>query len=169
MTQAMATTISRRSWFSRVLMAAAVAPVVGVRLADSVHAGKKKKKAHNITLRVEAERLGCEFGNPEHSGTLVEQQHEDGTVTTECKGGDLDGRTCFHGKTKTKCHQQTQHVPTTNVTEGAVPATAGADPSGGTAGTDPSGGTTTGGDRPWLSDPPILEPAPGDGSDPVLE
>jgi hypothetical protein len=111
MQNGMDTTISRRGWLGRLLVAAAVAPVAGVTLADGVNADKKSKRrqkdAAPLKERVRTQEALCQLGG----GTLATQKHEHGGVTTECKGGDYGGNTCFHGKKKTMCHKAAP-VPT---------------------------------------------------------
>jgi hypothetical protein len=154
MTNAMATTVTRRVWLARLLMAAAVAPVVGVPLAETVEADKKKRPSQK--KRIGYARESCEAGG----GTLVEQTHDSGGTTTECKGGTFDGTFCFHGAKKTKCHSAAPNLPNAGG-GGAVPPSGGnEDPTDG-GGSNPGGGSHV---------PPSGGVDPdGGGSDPVLE
>jgi hypothetical protein len=144
---AMATTVSRRSLLSRLLMAAAVAPVFGVARGDSADAGKKKKRP-SVSQRVQNAREVCEIGG----GTLAVSEGSAGT-TTECKGGDSDGWTCFISKTKTRCAMSLTQSPAPHAGGGgAVPPsggnedpTSGGSHAGGGAAVPPSGGIDSGG------------------------
>jgi hypothetical protein len=130
---AAATTVSRRSLLTRLLVAAAVAPVMGTAPAGPVNAGKKKKRP-SISARVQNVREMCELGG----GTLAVSEGAGGT-TTECKGGDDNGQVCFISKTKTRCAKTLTHSPATNAGGG------GAIPPGDVGNEDPTGGTNAGG------------------------
>jgi hypothetical protein len=178
---AMATTVSRRGVLARLLLAAAVAPVLGVTRADNVAADKKKKKKPKITSvadRTDSQRFLCEEGG----GKLAVQDGPEGSGgnTTECKGGTDNGRTCINTKKSTKCSQALTSSPTKPGGGGAVPPSGGvenpsggANPGGGGA-VPPSGGNEdpTGGANPGggAHVPPGGGVDPdGGGSGPVLE
>jgi hypothetical protein len=160
--KAMATTVSRRFWLSRLLVAAAVAPVVGVKLAEPVAAGKKKRKKPNIGTveeRTANQRYVCETGDP--PGKLAVLDGPGGSNTTECKGGEHDGDVCYNTKKATKCYLGRTQDPTTKPGGGgAVPPgggnedpTGGGANAGGGAAVPPTGGVDSGGG----SVPPVLE------------
>ena len=61
MMHTMGPTLSRRGWLSRLVLAAAVAPVVGATRIDTGEAKKKSKKLSK-KQRVEQYRRACEAG-----------------------------------------------------------------------------------------------------------
>jgi hypothetical protein len=68
MKHALTTTVSRRVWLSRLLLAAAMAPVMGATLADGVDAKVNTVKTKlSIKARVKNDRDICEIGG----GTLT--------------------------------------------------------------------------------------------------
>ncbi len=157
MATAIATTISRRSWMSRLLMAA-VAPMVGATLASPVQADKKKKKKPSIKERAEMFRSGC-VGD---GGTATVEKRPGGTTVT-CTGGDLSGDwSCTVSSKTERCHANLTNSPTTHAGGGgAVP------PSNGNENPTHGGGNNAGG---GAHVPPSggVDPT-GGGSGPVLE
>jgi hypothetical protein len=99
-------TLSRRGWLSRLLMAA-VAPVVSVTMTETVDADKKDTKKQRREARIKKEvnqfRKDCSAGG----GTFTVSKKPGGTTAT-CTGGDYageegDGTSCtFHSK-GTRC------------------------------------------------------------------
>jgi hypothetical protein len=162
MTNAMATTVSRRRWLSRLLMAAAVAPVLGVTLGETANADKKGKKRKSIKERADAYRRACVADG----GTATVEKRPGGTTVT-CTGGtnglgeEVDWTCTVHSK-GSRCHTNLTHSPAPLAGGGgAVP------PSGGTedptdTGANPGGG---GGVDPG----PGADPTGGGPGDPVLE
>jgi hypothetical protein len=140
-----ATMMTRRVWLSRLLLAAAVAPVVGPRVAEPVAAGKKKPKVASVSKRTEEQRVRCEIVG---GGQLAVLDGPDGGNTTECKGGSLDGLTCINTKSKTTCARQLTNPPSEKPGGGAAEPPSGGNEqpnddgthAGGGAGVDPSGG-----------------------------
>jgi len=149
MKTALATTVSRRVWLSRLLVAAAVAPVAGLGLAGGVDASKKTKK--QIKQRADEYKRACETGG----GTATVTQRRGGT-TVACKGSEGGDWSCTVSSGQDRCHANLPNTPTTRAGGGAaVPPSGGnedpaddgsnagggaAVPPGGTA--DPSGGST---------------------------
>ena len=156
MKTAMATTVSRRAWLSRLLVAAAVAPVVGVRLADDVNANKKDQKRQSKQERVHKLVHGCAA-----DGGTAKIEGRPGGATVTCTGGAGGDWTCTVHSKGSRCHKNLTHSPATNAGGGgAVPPSGGnEDPSGG--GANPGGGGAV---------PPGETADPdGGGSGPVLE
>jgi hypothetical protein len=99
-------TLSRRGWLSRLLMAA-VAPLVSVTMTETVDADKKDTKKQRREARIKKEvnqfRKDCSAGG----GTFTVSKKPGGTTAT-CTGGDYageegDGTSCtFHSK-GTRC------------------------------------------------------------------
>jgi hypothetical protein len=179
MKDTMATTMSRRDWLSRLLLAAAVAPVVGVRLADPVAADKKKKTAKQ--KKVEAYKRTCET----NGGTATIESFPGGTTVT-CTGGkdasgDPQNWTCTVHSKGSRCHANLTTPPTTPLNDTTAPPTggveqptSGANPGGGGA-VDPTGGNEqppAGGANPGgggAVDPPgTADPNPSDGGGVIL-
>jgi hypothetical protein len=150
MKHAMATTVSRRGLLSRLLMAAAVAPVMGTMVVPAVDA----KKIQPIKKRVQNAREACEIVG----GTATVEKRPGGTTVT-CS----DGFVCTISSKKTRCFQTLTNSPATKAGGGgAVPPgdNGNEDPSDG--GADPGGGTHV---------PPDggVDPNGGGSGDPVLE
>jgi hypothetical protein len=151
MKHAMATTTSRRGWLSRLLLAAAMAPVMGTMVVPIPEVDAKKIQP--IKKRVQNAREACEIVG----GTATVEKRPGGTTVT-CS----DGFVCTISSKKTRCFQTLTNSPATNAGGGgAVPPddNGNEDPSDG--GADPGGGG--GVDPGWEADPG------GGGSDPVLE
>jgi hypothetical protein len=158
MKHAMATTVSRRVWLSQLLMAAAVAPVMGATLAGDVDAKVNTIKTKtSIKYRVKAVREICEIGG----GTAAVDKRPGGTTVT-CNGGDSDGYTCTVTKKHNRCFTALTNSPASNAGGGGAvppgggnedPSDSGANPGGG-AHVPPGGG---------------VDPTGGGSGDPVLE
>lgn len=103
-----ATTMTRRVWLSRLLMAAAVAPVAGLRLAEPVAADKTKSSA-SVADRTASQRQMCEVGGGKLA--VMDGPEGSGGNTTECKGGANDGWTCINTKTTSDCSKQLTTPP----------------------------------------------------------
>lgn len=139
-----ATTMTRRGWLARLLLAAAAAPVAGVTLAAPVAAGKKKKsKIGSVADRTVAQQVVCEA----NGGTLAVLDGPFGGNTTECKGGENDGEVCYNTTKTTQCYSARTQEPTKPGGGSAVPPSGGNEPpandpplAGGGTGVDPSGG-----------------------------
>jgi hypothetical protein len=139
MTNAMATTVSRRGWLSRMLVAAAAAPVVGATLVSGVGAKVNTTKVRtSIRKRVQNNRSDCEAGG----GTLTVETRPGGTTTT-CTGGDLDGLTCTHSKKTSRCHTTLTNSPATNAGGGGAvrPGGGNEDPTNNSGAANAGGGT----------------------------
>ena len=156
MTNALATTVSRRGVLGRLLVAAAAAPVMGVRLADTVDASKKgQKKALSIKQKVDNIKEMCDF----EKGTTTVTKRPGGT-SVSCTGGEGGDWTCTAHSKGTRCHPNltTSPAPTAGG-GGAVPPSGGAETP--TGGAKPGGGAHV---------PPGGGVDPdGGGSGPVLE
>jgi hypothetical protein len=160
-TTAMATTASRRAWLARLLLAAAMAPVLGVRLADTADASKKgKKKATSIKKRAEVYENTCTAGG----GTATTTKLPGGT-TVACTGHKAGDWACTVHSKGSRCHATRTTPPQTPLDDVHTSPTGGVQPTDG----DSGGGD---GDQPWQGDlpenPPILEPVEGGGSEPPL-
>ena len=141
MKHAMATTVSRRSLLSRLLMAAAVAPLMGTMVAPEVDA----KKIQPIKKRVQNAREACDIRRRD-----VDGQTRPGGTTVTCS----DGYVCTISSKKTRCFQTLTNSPATNAGGGGAvtpsggnedPTDGGANPGGGGhvppgGGVDPTGG-----------------------------
>jgi hypothetical protein len=103
-----ATTMTRRVWLSRLLMAAAVTPVIGLRFADPVAADKSKSSA-SVADRTTSQRQMCELGGGKLA--VMDGPEGSGGNTTECKGGANDGWTCINTKTTSDCSKQQSAPP----------------------------------------------------------
>ncbi len=158
-TTATAVTVSRRAWLSRLLLATAVAPVAGVRLADSADASKKgKRKPKSIKQRVQVYQNACETAGEAGGGTAEVTKRPGGT-TVACTGSRAGDWACTVSSKTTRCHATRTTPPDSRP---IAPVTGGDEPTGGTSG----GGN---GDQPWQHDDlPILEPVEGGGSEPPL-
>jgi hypothetical protein len=161
MTDAMATTVSRRVWFARLLLALGVVLTLGTMVVPEVDASKKSKA--RIAREVKQFQRDCKDG-----GGTFEVSKRPGGTTASCTGGDYagdgsDGTTCtFHSK-GTRCHLHLTHSPAPLAGGGgAVPPGDNGNEDPGDGGADPGGGG--GIDPGWEADPD------GDGpSGPVLE
>ena len=159
MKTAMTTTVSRRAWLSRLFMVAALAPVVGVRLADDVGADKKTKKQSRKDRLVAngVEACGLDGG----TATVTERP---GGTTVACSGSNNGDWTCTHSSKTSRCHKNLPNPPKAPLDDVSTAPTDGVheDPTDG-------GGDAGGGRVPpsGAADHP-LEPD-GGGSDPVLE
>jgi hypothetical protein len=149
MTNAMATTVSRRRWLSRLLMAAALAPVLGTTVVPDVDA----KKIQPIKKRVQNAREACEI-----LGETATVEKRPGGTTVTCS----DGFVCTISSKKTRCFQTLTNSPAPLAGGGgAVPPSGGnEDPTD--TGANPGGG---GGVDPG----PGADPTGGGTGDPVLE
>jgi hypothetical protein len=156
MTNAAATTVSRRSLLARLLITAVAAPVVGVRLVDPVTAGKKDQKRQSKAERVHKLVHGCAA-----DGGTANIEGRPGGATVTCTGGASGDWTCSVHSKGSRCHKNLTYSPTKPGGGGAVPPSDGAeDPSDGD-GTNAGGGAHV---------PPNGGVDPnGGGSGPVLE
>jgi hypothetical protein len=111
-------TMTRRFCLSRLLLAAAVAPMAGLSVAAPVGADKKKNVKGSVAERAKSQQQLCELGG----GKLAVLDGPNGGNTTECKGGDNDGWTCFNTTTTTDCSKQ-------QPADDGNPALGGVDPS----------------------------------------
>jgi hypothetical protein len=155
MKSTLATTASRTVWLSRLLLAVAVAVVLGATLADSVAAEKNTgRKPTSIAARVKDEKTRCESNGGKIQVTYTLPGADSGTATSTCSGGTHDGRECTHTKKSTVCTQAATHEPSlpysplqdvvVSPTGGYEdPSVGGATPGGGAGGVDPG----------WTSDP----------------
>ena len=134
--------------------------MAGLRLAEPVAAGKKKKpKPPSVAERTEAQRELCKIGG----GTQAVLDGPNGGNITECKGGDSDGWTCINTKKASRCAMQRTNPPTKP--GGTIPdqPLQPADPTGG----EPSGGGSGSG-AGWtppldhIPDQPLQPTDPGD-------
>ena len=150
MKDTMATTMSRRGWLSRLLLAAAVAPVAGVRLADPVAADKKKTKKQ----RVDAYKRTCEL----NGGTATIESRPGGTTVT-CTGGKDPATgapqdwTCTVHSKGSRCHANLTNSPSSPLNDTTAPPTGGAEQP--TSGANPGGGGAV--DPPGTADPDLSD------------
>jgi hypothetical protein len=159
MTNAMTTTVSRRSVLARLLTAVVAAPVVGMTLAETVNADKKRKhKPRSISSRVRDYKAGCEADN----GTATVDKRPGGTTVT-CTGGDQGGDwSCTVHSKGDRCHTNLTHTPAPLAGGGgAVP------PSGGNEDPTDTGATPGGGGG--VDPGPGADPTGGGPGGPVLE
>lgn len=119
MTQEMATTLSRRGWLSRLLMAAAVAPVLGATLTERVHADKKdtkkQKREKRIRKRAQAEADACNQV-PGQWGTINKRP---GGTTVTCSDGQGPVYTCTYNSKGSRCRSHVISGP--NSADGSTP------------------------------------------------
>ena len=144
MTQAMATKHSRRGLLARMLLAAAVAPVMGVRLTDDVSADKKKKK----NKRKEA-HVGISVSACENEGGTAEVIEKPGGTTVNCTGSENGDWSCTHTSQSSRCYYE-HPAPTDMPHQPLAPET-------------PLAGPTQHGDRPLQPVTPYADPADGAG------
>jgi hypothetical protein len=83
------------------LLGGAVAPRVGAEKNTG-------NKPPSVAYRVHTQPELCEVMG---KGKLAVHEHDHGTATTECKGGENDGWTCFDSATQTKFHQPAAMSP----------------------------------------------------------
>ncbi len=136
---AMATTLSRRVWLSRMLLAA-VAPVVGARLADPVDAKKSPGSYQNAFTKACRER----GGTPKRvRSRVVKCTFADGTVVE-----------CDFNHNPPSCTKALTNPPTKPGGGGAVPPSDGVneDPTG-TGGSPVGGGVDPSGGNEQPTDP----------------
>jgi len=128
--------MGRRDSIARVLLALAVAVVLGASLAPSADASKGgKNTVASVSKRVQAQKDMCEIVG---GGTLKVVKRPGGTTTT-CNGGVQDGRVCTYTSKKSRCHQTRQAVPGNPNSAPVVPVITGGGP-GPEAPADPSDG-----------------------------
>jgi hypothetical protein len=152
-----AATVSRRVWLSRLLMAAAVAPVNGVTLADSVDASKKgQKKSEGVKKRAKPYIDGCKGDNGTPTVTV-----RPGGTTIACTGGDHGDWTCTVSSKTERCHKTLTNPPKKPLDDVSTTPTGGNEDPTVDGGSNASGGSAV---------PPGGTADPGGGSsDPVLE
>ena len=144
MQTAMATTVSRRTCLSRLLLAAAVAPVMGAMLADTADANKKKKKNKRKEAHVGISVSACENEN----GT-VEVIERPGGTTVNCTDSDNGDWSCTHTSQSSRCYYE-HTAPTDMPNQPLAPET-------------PFAGPTQHGDRPLQPASPYADPLDGAG------
>ena len=83
-----ATTMTRRTWLARIVLAAAVAPVVGLRVAAPVEAGKKKRTKKAQQASIDAYKDTCEANGGTATGTTYR-----GGTSVACTGQTTEGTT----------------------------------------------------------------------------
>lgn len=101
MKHAMTETTSRRTWLSRMLLAAVAAPVLGVTLAESAGASKPgKNTVASIGKRLENAKDTCELIG---GGKMDTVSLPSGTKITYCNGGEHGGTRCKHTSQESTC------------------------------------------------------------------
>jgi len=167
---AMATMASQTVWLSRLLLAVAVALVLGVTLADSVDATKKGNNTiASVKDRIQVQRDHCELLG---GGELDVRRGKGGTRFTYCEGGSHGGTSCKHTEEATQCKCETTGK------NGFCTQAVTAPPHAGVAVPPPDGvldNPTGGGGEPnagrGATVPPPSEADPGDGEpeQPILQ
>ena len=160
MKHAMAATASRTVGFSRLLLALAVAMVLGSTVVDSVDAKKNHgRKPTSIADRIKDEKTLCE-----KNGGKIWVTHKPGSATSTCNGGAKDGRECTHTRKSTVCAPaRTQPPAHGGVT--APPSDAGLNPDGGDTGG--GGGNNAGGGA--VAPPTEADPDGGEPEQPTIQ
>jgi hypothetical protein len=146
-------------WFSRLLLAVAVALVLGTTLTSSVDATKKGKNTiASVKDRISAQRDYCELLG---GGELDVRRGKGATRFTYCEGGQFDGTSCKHTEGASQCKCETTGKKGFCEQAIATPPDAGEPGPGGRA-TNAGGGATV---------PPPSEADPGNGEpeQPILQ
>lgn len=118
-------TTTRRRILSVGLFALVSAIVPGAILVPDASAGKKKKKVKangSVIDRTQTQREACETIG---GGQLAVLDGPHGSNTTECKGGDNDGYTCFNTKKDTTCWKDLTRQPSSPLNDSTAPPTEG--------------------------------------------
>ncbi len=155
----MAATASRMVWFSRLLLAVAVALVLGATLAGNVDASKKGKNTiASVKDRISAQRDYCELLG---GGDLDVRRGKGATRFTYCEGGQFDGTSCKHTEGASQCKCETTGKKGFCEQAITAPPDAGEPGPGGRA-NNAGGGATV---------PPPSDADPGDGEpeQPILQ
>ncbi len=148
---------TRRRILSTGLLALASAFLPGAALVQNVHAGKKKVKATGtVADRTQSQRESCETIG---GGNLAVLDGPNGSNTTECKGGDFDGYTCYNTKKDTACRRNLTKQPSSPLTDAGGPPSDGVNE-------QPSDGKPVGGGAD-VNPGPAEEPD-GGGAGPII-
>lgn len=110
---------TRRRILSTGLLALASAFLPGAALVQNVYAGKKVKATGTVADRTQSQRESCETIG---GGKLAVLDGPNGSNTTECKGGDFDGYTCYNTKKDTTCRRNLTKQPSSPLTDAGGPA-----------------------------------------------
>lgn len=147
----LSTTTRRRLLTSSFVSSLAIALLPAAMVVQDVDAGKKKKGKVRGTVaeRTQLQRDACETIG---GGKLAVLEGSNGMNTTECKGGDYDGRTCYNTKKDTTCFNALTQQPSSPLQDnGGLPGDGvneqpgGGKPAGGGAHVDPGSAEDPGG------------------------